>query len=245
MEEALRKELHQIWLRKHEGEISEEEGRHQTKELIHKILEENPQRLLDLCEGHISGLQDVSLLEMAKNKPNDFAYMNISSGAYRFSDIVKGSGNPNSRKIKKIYRKSLSILGIDEDTAKKILNKTSSYDGYNDDPAETILELLEDEGLCASIDWKFGLEDVEYNLNCITKRLGLEPIREYPPYEEGQPLGMEALEVIINESIYSAVVILDGDTLYVFLTSKDKASALKEELDQLEDLWCFDSPFII
>lgn len=245
MEEALRKELHQIWLMSHEGKITKQEKDQQTKDLIHGILQTEPQRLLDLCKGHISGLSDERLLEKARKETADFVYMNISAGSYHFADTVKASPNLNSRKIKKIYGEVLTVLGIEEKEAQKILNKTSSYDSYNEEPAETILDLFSDEGICAEIDWKFALEDVEYNLNLITKKLNLEPIREYPPYEEGQPLGIDALRSIIEETSYKAVVVWDGDTFYAFLASEDKALLIKEELEKLEELWCLESPYIV
>lgn len=245
MEEQLRKELKEIYMQCHHGEISKEKRSQKYRELLHGILEENPQRLIDLCVGHISGLSDVSLLEMVKNKPDDFAYMNISAGSYHYSTVKKDSPHPDSGKIKTIYREILGKLGLEKSEISKILNKTRNYDEYNSYPAETMLDVLEDEGLCASLDWKFGLEDVEYNLNFITKRLHLNPIREYPPYEEGQPLGMEALKFIIGESGYGAVVICDGDTMYVFLTFKDKVEALNDEVNRLREFWSLDEAFVM
>lgn len=245
MEEALRKELHQIWLKKHNGEITKEECKQRNKDLIYKVLEENPQKLLDLCVGHISGLSDENLLEKAKNETDDFVFMNISCGSYHYEDIVKEPPNPDSRKIKKIYRNILGVLGLNNEDISKILNKTSNYDYYNSEPAETMLDVLTDENICACIDWKFGLEDVEYNLNLITKRLNMEPIREYPPYQEGQPLGNEALETIIKESIYAAVIICDGDSTYIFLTSEESVQSLKEEIDKLNEFWILEDVFVI
>ncbi|MDO4789285.1 MAG: hypothetical protein Q4A19_09030 [Johnsonella sp.] len=60
------------------------------------------------------------------------------------------------------------------------------------------------------LDWKFGADDVEYNLNLLAKRLKMPPIREYPPYEEGQPLGYEALEMIMSECEHAAIAIAEG-----------------------------------
>lgn len=147
--------------------------------------------------------------------------------------------------IKDIYRNLLKILGISEGETKELLKKAKEYDYYNSDPAGEILELLVDEEICAAIDWKFGLDDIEYNLNLIAKRLHLEPIPEYPPYEEGQALGLEALEEIIQESQYSAIVLCDGDTFYVFMTTEEKAKPFLECLYQLEDFLELDSAFIL
>lgn len=244
MEEALRETLRQIWLRKHDGEISKEERDRQTRALIHEILAENPQRLLDLCAGHISGLPDERLLEKAKEETEDFVFMNICTGSFNFATIVRDPPHPDSRKIKKIYRNILGILGLDGIAIKRILRKTAKYESYNTEPAETMLDLLTDEEICASIDWKFELENVEYNLNRVAKKLGLEPIREYPPYEEGQPLGVEALDTIIDDSSHAALAVCDGDTTYVFLTNEEKLQSIKEELDKLAEFWKLDGPFI-
>lgn len=245
MEELLRKEFHQLWMKKHDGEITGDEYRKQLKERVDKLLEENPKRLLDLCVGHIRGLTDEELLEKARRDPSDFVYMNISAGAYSFETIVRAEPNPDSKKIKKIYRNILQILGLDDKEAKKILNKASKDDEYDAYPAETILDILIDEELCAAMDWKFGLEDVEYNLNLIAKKLHLNPIKEYPPYEEGQPLGFEAIEQVIGESAYSAAGVRDGDEICVFLVPKGKAELIAEELDKLEAFWSLEDVFVV
>lgn len=245
MEEILRKEFHQLWMKKHDGEITKDEYRKQVKDRIDELLEENPKRLLDLCVGHIRGLTEENLLDKARKDPCDFVYMNISAGSYSFQEIAQKPSNPNSRKIKTIYRKILQILGLDDKEAKKILNKASKDDEYDAYPAETILDILIDEELCASIDWKFGLEDVEYNLNLIAKKLHLNPIKEYPPYEEGQPLGFEAIEQVIGESEYSAAGVRDGDETCVFLLPKGKAELIAEELDKLEAFWSLEDVFVI
>ncbi|MDO4720999.1 MAG: hypothetical protein Q4A78_10095 [Peptostreptococcaceae bacterium] len=245
MEEVLREEIRQIWLQKREGAITDEECRKQTAELIHRVLEESPQRLIDLCKGHIGGLTEEQLLAKARKDPYDLAFMNISSGSYYYREIVRKPPHPHSRTIKQIYRTILGILGFDEDAAKKILKKTSGYDAYNAAPAETILDLLTDRNICACLDWKFALEDVEYNLNLVAQKLHMKPIREYPPYEEGQPLGVEALEAIIAESEHSAAIVCDGDETLVFLGSEQQARAVKAELDKLEEFWNMDGVFLI
>lgn len=245
MEEVLREEIRQIWLKKHEGEITDEECRKRTAELIHRVLEESPQRIIDLCKGHIGGLSEEHLLEKARKDPYDLAFMNISSGSYYYSEIVRKPPHPDSRKIKQIYRNILDILGFSREDAQKILKKTSGYDSYNEAPAETILDLLVDRDICACLDWKFAPEDVEYNLNLIAKKLNMKPIKEYPPYEEGQPLGVEALEAIIEESEHSAAIVCDGDETLVFLGSEEQARAVKAELDKLEEFWNMDGVFLI
>lgn len=237
MEEKLREELRAIWLMGSNGEITKEESRKRAKELIHSILEENPQRLLDLCKGHIGGLSDENLLKKAKDETQDFVFMNISAGSYHYSEIVKKPPNPDSREIKRIYLELLKILGLQDNEIQKLLNKTSQYDEYNSAPALTLLDILIEADICAAIDWKFGLEDVEYNLNLLAKKLNMAPIKEYPPYEEGQPLGYEALEMIMKECEHAAVVIPDGDELCVFLTSKENAPKIKAKLDELIEFW--------
>lgn len=245
MEEGLRKELHQLWMKCHDGEITKEERIKRTRAIVHGILAENPQRLLDLCVGHISGLSDASLLKKAKEDTEDFVYMNISSGSYHYADVEEGSPHPRRAEIEKIYGKILGLLGLADKEVRALLAQAAEYEGYDDAPAEAILEFFEDENICAGIDWKFGLEDVEYNLNLVAKRLGLAPIREYPPYEEGQPLGGEALEEIIKASVHAAVTVWDGDSACIFLTAAEKAPALKAELDKLTEFWCLDAPYII
>lgn len=245
MEEKLREELRQLWLVEHEQEMRGEDFESQASALIHRILEEEPQRLLDLCDGHIGGLSDENLLEMARNETKDFVYMNISAGSYYYEDVGQGAKDPNTKKIEKIYADILAILGFDQKETKNLLEKASEYDYYEESPALEMLTLFEDENICAGLDWKFGLEDVEYNLNLVAKKFGMNPIREYPPYEEGQPLGYEALETVIAESEYSAVVIMDGDSMAVFLTDAEKAPFIKKELDRLEEFWDLDSVDIL
>lgn len=246
MEEPLRKQLSNIALRKREGEITKEEYLSEIQELIHSILEENPQRLLDLCKGHISGLPDEYLLKKAKEDTADFVFMNISCGSYHYETIVREPSHPDSRNIKKIFREILSFLGLEKDEISNILDRTKHHDDYNSAPAEVILDILiEDENIVAAIDWKFELENVEYNLNLIAKRLNLKPIKEYPPYEDGQPLGLEALELIVSETEYGVVGVWDGDTLLVFLTTKEKAPELAKLVGQLDDLWPFDEAFYL
>lgn len=245
MQEGLRKELHNLWEKKHEGEITQEQYKKQIKDLIHGLLESDPQALLDLCVGHIGGLPDENLLAMAKNETKDFVYMNISAGSYYYETIKDEPVHPKHKKIKEIYRKLLRLLGISEEEIAKLFQKVEEYDYYKSDPAGEILELLVDEEICAAIDWKFGLDDIEYNLNLIANRLNLEPIPEYPPYEEGQALGLEALEEIVQASPHTATVICDGDTFYVFMTSEEKTEPLVQLLHQLDDYWELDPAFII
>lgn len=140
-------------------------------------------------------------------------------------------------KLREIFRKILELLNIDSEEITKLFNQTKNYDDYNEEPAYTLLELLEDENIIAGLDWKFDLQDMEYNLNFVTKRLGLPPIKEYPPYQEGDLLGYEALEKIIKESEHSAVILFDGDTMNVFLTSEDRAELIAENLERLGEFW--------
>lgn len=244
MEEKLRQELKDIWLRGRDGEITREEADAETKELIHVILEVNPHRLLDLCREHITGLSDAHLLRMAKEKTKEFVYMNISAGSYHYSEIVKNPSHPDSRKVKMLYRELLRIMGLEDKVIQKILNQTSKYEDYNSDPAGVMLDVLCDQDLCANVDWKFGLEDVEYNLNLIAKKLGMEPVKEYPPYEEGQPLGIAAMEQILEESGYVAVIVADGDSFFFFLTTEEKVEAVKSKLDEIAAFWEYDEPYI-
>lgn len=245
MQEGLRNELHNLWMEKHEGKITKEQYKKQIKDLIHGLLEENPQVLLDLCDGHIGGLPDENLLEMAKNETEDFVYMNISAGSYCYSTMEDSPKHPKKKEILEIYRNLLKILGISEAEIKELLKKAKTYDYYNSDPAGAILELLMDEDICVAIDWKFGPDDVEYNLNLIAEKLQFEPIPEYPPYEEGQPLGLEAIEEVIRESQHSGVAICDGDTFYVFMTSEEKVELVLQTLHQLDEFWELDSAFIL
>lgn len=140
-------------------------------------------------------------------------------------------------KIEGIFKKLLSNLNLKSDEISEILDKAKNYEDFEEEPAYTFLCLLEDEEIAAGLDWKFALEDIEYNLNLITKRLGLPPIKEYPPYQEGDLLGYEALEKIIKESEHSAVILSDGDTMNVFLTSEDRAEFIAENLERLGEFW--------
>lgn len=151
----------------------------------------------------------------------------------------------SSAKVKEIYREILVILGLEEEEIKKILDQTEEDLEYEDDPAFGLLDILIEEDICADLDWKFGPDDVEYNLNLIARKLKMSPIREYPPYEEGQPLGYEALEMILSDCEHAAVAIFDGDTLYVFLTAEKKAPALKAQVDRLEEFWSLRDAFIV
>lgn len=245
MEENLRNELKEIWFRSRNGEMTREEADAETRELIHVILEVNPQRLLDLCRDHITGLSDEDLLRMAKEKTKEFVYMNISAGAYHYETIVKDSPHSDSRKVKALYRELLRTMGMEDKAIQKILNRTTQYEDYNSDPAGVMLDVLCDQDLCASIDWKFGLEDVEYNLNLIAKKLGMEPVKEYPPYEEGQPLGIEALGLILKESGYAAVVVPDGDSFFFFLATPENVEEVKTKLDEISAFWEYEEPGIV
>lgn len=245
MEEKLREELKQIWLECHDGKITKEERRARTEKLVHAVLEENPQRLLDLCVGHISGLSDKDLLRKARENVDDFVFMNISVGSYHYETIVRKSPHPDSRKIKKIFRDMLKYLGLEDKAADRLLKKTAEDDEYKSEPALTLLDILIEADICASLDWKFALEDVEYNLNLIAEKLNLAPIKEYPPYEEGQPLGYEALKQIAGEIKHAVVAIFDGDSICVFLTTEEKAPLVKAELDKLEEYWDLEDAFIV
>lgn len=245
MEEKLRKELHEIWLRKHNGEITKEEASEEMRELIHVILEVNPQRILDLCRDHISGLPDENLLRMAKEKTDEFVFMNISAGSYHYSTVDKKPPHPDSRTIKKLYRNLMATLGLDSKTVQKILNKTSRYADYNSAPAETMLDILCDEAICGSVDWKFGLEDVGYLANLIAKKLEMKPIQEYPPYEEGQPLGIEALKQVLLDGGYAAAVVEDGDSFYFFLAMPDLAESVYDLLAQISEFWDFEDFYLM
>ncbi|MDO4789283.1 MAG: hypothetical protein Q4A19_09020 [Johnsonella sp.] len=151
----------------------------------------------------------------------------------------------SSGKVKEIYGEILSILGLGGEEIKEILDQTEEDPEYEDSPAFALLDILIEGELCADLDWKFGADDVEYNLNLLAKRLKMAPIREYPPYEEGQPLGYEALEMIMSECEHAAIAIFDGDTIYVFLTDKEKAPMLKAQMDKLEEFWVLRDAFIV
>lgn len=238
MREDLRNEIRAIYSKKAEGLISKEEYEREIREKIHTLLTEDPKKLLELAEGHIFGLNEPSLLLLARKKPTEFAYMNISAGAYRYSTVSSTKeAHPDSEKIKGIFRKILENLNFESKEITELFRKTEDYDDYNEEPAYTLLDLLEDENIIAGLDWKFGLEDIEYNLNLITKRLKLSPIKEYPPYREGDLLGYEALEKIIKECGHSAVILFDGDTMNVFLTTKEKAELIAENLEKLGEFW--------
>lgn len=232
MEEKLREELRQIWLQN-----SKTERKEKLEAVVHPILEESPQRLLDLCDGHIGGLPDVNLLRKAKDDVEDFVFMNISTGSYYYSTVEKEPPHPDSRAIKKIYRELLRILGLGDKEIQTILNRTSRHEEYNAAPALTLLDILIDANLCAAIDWKFGPDDVEYNFNLIAKRLKIAPIREFPPYEEGQPLGYEAIVQVIRDCDHAAVALFDGDEILVFLTTEESAPKVKAKLEELSEFW--------
>lgn len=245
MEEKLREELKQIWRRKHNGEITKEEYSTEVRELIHVILEVNPQRILDLCRDHISGLPDENLLRMAKDRTDEFVFMNISAGAYHYSTVTKNPPHPDSNRIKKRYRSLMEALGMDKEAIQKVLNKTSNYEDYNSYPAETLLEVLCDAEICGSVDWKFGLEDVEYQANLIAKKLGMKPVKEYPPQEEGQPLGIEALKQILLEHGYAAAIVEDGDSFYFFLVLPENAEAIYDRLAEIAEFWDFEDFYLM
>ncbi|MDO4753466.1 MAG: hypothetical protein Q4A41_00530 [Bacillota bacterium] len=252
MEEKLRKELHQLWMRKSEGEITRDEYRDTAKKLIEDLLEENPQRLLDLCKGHISGLPEAHLLQMAREKTEEFVFMNISAGSYTYTDVAKKSSESvqetsrtDAEKIEDIYRELLALLGMQDKEIDAFFAEREDEDEYEDEPALTLLDRMIEEDLCAAIDWKFGPDDVEYNLNVLAKKLRMAPIKEYPPYEEGQPLGYEAVELVVGECPHAAVALFDGDEICLFLTTEENAPAVKAKLDELEKYWSLDDVRIV
>lgn len=160
-------------------------------------------------------------------------------------NLREESPHPDSGKIEKIFRELLKHLGLEEKTIDGLFEKIADDEDDNSASAFALLDILIDADICSALDWKFGLEDVEYNLNLIAKRLRLSPVKEYPPYEEGQPLGYEALKEIAAEIEYAVVAIFDGDSIYVFLATKEKAPLVKAELDKLEAFWSLEDAFIV
>lgn len=149
------------------------------------------------------------------------------------------------KKMESKYRELLTLLDIDVEEIDDILRDAGDNYDYDEIPPFVVLNILFEEDICCELDWKFALEDVEYNINMIADKLGMKPIKEYPPYQEGQPLGYEALRLIASEMEHKAIAIPDGDTLYVFLTSEQKAAAVAGKLQELLEYFGLDEVFIV
>lgn len=236
MQEQLRKSFHDIWNEYCEKGLSQKDYRQKVKQMVSEILSEDPQRLLDLAKGHINGLSDEELLAKAKKEPYDFIFMCISCGSWHFNTInYSDTPHPDSRKIKKVYRKLLELMEVDKNTISKLLNKTSGNPEYYDYPASVLLDILADNDFCVFLDWKSSLEDKSYCLNLIAKKTNLKQMKQYPPYEEGQVLGMESWEEIKNNCENTIIIVPDGDTDCAFLVKPEKADEIKKELDKIQE----------
>lgn len=216
------------------NKISEQDCR----DRLNVALAENPMEadttLLFMSRGKIEGLADEELLELAKKDIVEYVRLCNMVGTTVFGGGSHSGGKGDQ--VKRALCKLLAAMGLGKPAIDAVIKEVDAHPYFEDDSVEEAWEYLLEEDYIAGIDWKFALEDVEFNFNNIAKKLSLPTVPDYPAYAEGQALGILALEQICKEQGRRVLAMEDGDTFTLLLAPEENLSALEQALQKWLDL---------
>lgn len=226
----------------YDKKISEQDCRDRLQTALTENAAEAEATLLAMSRGKIQGLTDKELLQLAEQDIVEYVHLCNMMGTTVFGGT--SSGKIEDSQVKEVLRKLLSAMGLEKLAIDTLIQEVDTYPDFEDEPIEAVWDYLLEENYIAGIDWKFALEDVEFNFNNIAEKLGLPTVPAYPSYVEGQALGMLALEQICKEQGRSALAIEDGDSFTLLLAPEENLPALEKAVQKWLDLAEWSCPII-